>query len=58
MITDAQKRAKANYAKKVYKLEVPFYPTEKDLKEYLDSISEPKATYIKRLIREDIEKQK
>lgn len=49
--------AKRKYKKKVEELRVELYPTDEDiknrLKERLDA-GEPKATYIKRLIRDDI----
>ena len=56
MRTDAQKKARNNYQKKVNRLTVDFYPTEKDLIEHLDR-QEKKITYIKNLIREDMKKE-
>ena len=56
-IKDKDRKARANYSKKVKMLQVALYPTDSDIKERLDNLSkagEPKATYIKRLIREDI----
>ncbi|MDR3318218.1 MAG: hypothetical protein LBS99_02155 [Clostridiales bacterium] len=59
MITEAQKRAKAKYRReKSKKLVVELFPTENILSQHLEALTEPKATYIKRLIREDIERQK
>ena len=51
--------SKRKYKKKIEELRVELYPTDADIKERLaDQIEagEPKATYIKRLIREDIKK--
>ena len=59
---ECQKKAKANYAKnKVLKLQVDLYPTDEDVKAQISfrkSNGEATATYIKRLIREDIAKNK
>lgn len=44
------KYQKHNVTRKV----VPLYPTDSDLKEWLESRDEPFATYVKRLIREDM----
>ena len=55
MKTEAQKRAKANYLKKVKKVTVEFYPTETDLIEHIEK-QPKKQTYIKDLIREDMRK--
>lgn len=47
------------YKKKVQELRVELYPTDEDLKNKLaerQDAGEPKSTYIKRLIREDIKK--
>lgn len=54
-MTEAQKRAKKKYQKKTTRLIIDFYPTEKPL---IDKINEQpqKQTYIKNLIRADIEK--
>lgn len=48
---------KQKYRKKIEELRVELYPTDADIKERIaDRVQagEPKATYIKRLIREDI----
>lgn len=50
------KKAKRNYKEKIETLRVELYPTDADIKERLAAMEEPKSTYIKRLIREDIEK--
>ena len=51
---DAQKRAKKKYQSKVKRFTVDFYPTETELWEHLQT-QEKKQTYIKDLIRADIE---
>lgn len=56
-MTEAQKRAKKNYRKKQEEVRAELYPTDEDIKTRLAervAAGEPKATYIKRLIREDI----
>ena len=54
--TEAQKRATAKYIKQnVKRREVAFFPSEKDILDWLDS-QPNKAGYIKRLIREDMER--
>lgn len=50
---------KQKYRKKIEELRVELYPTDGDIKNRLaerQAAGEPKATYIKRLIREDIAK--
>ena len=59
-IKDTDRKARANYKKKVETLRVELYPTDQDIKEKLNErteAGEPKSTYIKRLIREDLQKQ-
>ena len=57
-MTDSLKRAKAKYnAEKVTKITVELYGTDADIKNRIDevtAIGESKAAYIKRLIRQDI----
>lgn len=56
---DYQRRAKNKYREKIEELRVELYPTDTDIKERIAErleAGEPKATYIKRLIREDIER--
>lgn len=56
-----QRKAKNKYKTKIEPLRVELYPTDADIKERLAErveAGEPKATYIKRLIREDIERRK
>jgi hypothetical protein len=52
----ARNRAHAKYRKEsVTRFEVKFYPADADLLEWLEGQG-PRATYIKRLIREDMER--
>ncbi len=53
MATDAQKRAKNKYGKKVKRITVNFYPTERELFAHLSN-QENKQGYIKSLIREEM----
>lgn len=57
-IKPTDRKARANYRKKVVKLTIELYPTDEDIKERLEErkTNEGKATYIKRLIREDIKR--
>ena len=55
-IKPTDRKARANYRKKVERLTIELYPTDEDIKQHLEALQEPKATYIKRLIREDIKK--
>ena len=57
-IKPTDRKARANYGKKITELRIELYPTDQDIKHRLEEIQEPKATYIKRLIREDIKKEK
>lgn len=59
-IKDTDRKARANYRKKVKKLYIELYPTEEDIKAKLDERKEQgesTATYIKRLIREDMKRE-
>ncbi len=57
-LTEAQKRAQENYRKKsVKQAAVRFYPAEADIWEWLQS-QDNRAGYIKRLIREDMERNR
>ena len=49
--------AKQRYKAKVVKLQVDLFPTDKDIIDKLQNV-DSKATYIKKLIREDIKKEK
>lgn len=56
-IKDKDKVARKNYQKKVVRVSVELYPTDEDIKNRLAErlkAGEQRATYIKRLIREDI----
>ncbi|MBO7169617.1 MAG: hypothetical protein J6W28_00390 [Clostridia bacterium] len=56
-IKDTDRKARANYKKKVEELRVELYPTDEDIKNRIAErveAGEKKAAYIKRLIREDI----
>ena len=58
-IKPTDRKARANYQKKITPLYIELYPTDEDIKERLaerQAQGEPKATYIKRLIRQDIER--
>lgn len=60
-LTEAQKRAQMKYRKKTYELRVALFPPDKDIfnrLEEIDALGEARAAYIKRLIREDIERNK
>ena len=57
-LTEAQKRAQGNYRKKSVKQSVvKFYPAEADIWEWLQA-QENRAGYIKRLVREDMERNR
>lgn len=54
--SEAQRRANLKYRKeKTKQLAMRFYPDDMDLWEHLES-QDNKAAYIKRLIREDLER--
>lgn len=58
-ISESNKKARAKYRKKVEELRVELYPTDEDIKKRIAervSAGEYKASYVKRLIREDIQK--
>ena len=57
MATEAQKRAKANYRKKLNRIMLDFYPADEEIWNHLQS-QEKKQTYIKNLIRADMEKER
>ena len=54
-MSEAQKRAKKKYQKNITRLTIDFYPTEIALIEQIAK-QPKKQTYIKDLIRKDIEK--
>lgn len=60
-IKDCDRVARANYRKKVEQFRVELYPTDEDIKKRISErieAGEPRASYIKRLIREDIERNR
>jgi hypothetical protein len=56
-IKTKDRKARANYKRKVLTLRVDIYPTDEDIRFQLKELGEPKSTYIKRLIRDDIARQ-
>lgn len=60
MVTDAQKRASSRYEKEsVKRVTLKFFPADKELYEHIQSKKggEGINAYIKRLIREDMERE-
>lgn len=58
-MNENKRKAKNKYRKKIEELRVELYPTDADIKARLAgrlAAGEKKATYIKRLIRQDIQK--
>ena len=58
-IQDKDRKARANYRKKLKRVQFDVYPTETDIQKKLDELKEkgvPVAAYIKNLIRQDITK--
>ena len=58
-IKETDRKARANYRKKVKKLYIELYPTDEDIMAKLEEMKEQgeaTATYIKRLIREDMKR--
>lgn len=58
-IKNTDRKARANYKKKIMELRVELYGTDEDIKNRIQEVTdagEAKAAYIKRLIREDIAK--
>ena len=56
-IPEKDKKARANYKKNIKRVFLELYGTDEDIKEQLEKrkeAGEPVATYIKRLIREDM----
>ncbi len=56
-MSEAQKIARKKYQKNITRLTIDFYPTEKELIEQIEK-QPKKQTYIKDLIRSDIEKSR
>lgn len=55
-MNESTRRAKKKYKLKIEVMRVELYPTDEDIKQRLSDLKEPRATYIKRLIREDIKR--
>lgn len=58
-IKEKDRKARANYSAKCTQVQFILCPSEQDIKDRLDRAKETegRATYIKRLIREDIERE-
>ena len=56
-MTEAQNRAKKKYLDKGKRITINLYPSEADLIEHIEK-QEHKITYIKELIRKDMEQKK
>jgi hypothetical protein len=56
MATEAQRKAVKNYKKKLNRITIDFSPAEEELWKHIQS-QDKKQTYIKDLIRADIEKR-
>lgn len=56
MASEAQRKAIQNYKKKIKRITVDFSPAEAEMWEHLQS-QEKKQTYIKNLIRADMERR-
>lgn len=56
-MSEAQKRARKKYQKNIKRLTIDFYPTEQELIEQIEK-QPKKQTYIKDLIRSDIERSR
>lgn len=58
-MTENNRKAKNAYKKKIKRIFLELYQTDEDIKQQLadrNAAGEPTATYIKRIIREDIKK--
>ena len=56
-MTEAERKTKNRYKKKIKRLFIELYQTDEDIKQQLEernAAGEPTNTYIKRLVREDI----
>ena len=51
------KAYKKKYKLKVKRIYIELYPPDEDIKYKLNELQEPTATYIKRLIRQDLNKK-
>lgn len=54
--SEAQKRADQKYKEKIKRVYIELYPSDTDVIEHLDK-QDKKQTYIKNLIRADMEKE-
>ena len=57
MASDAQKKASKKYKEKLKRITIDFYPADAEVWEHIQKQAK-KQTYIKALIRADIEKSK
>lgn len=57
MASDAQKKASKKYKEKLKRITIDFYPADAEVWEHIQKQAK-KQTYIKDLIRADIEKSK
>lgn len=55
---ESSKRAREKYEKKNQRLTVNFRPPDADLYKYLEELGVEKSTYMKKLLRADMEKNK
>lgn len=58
---ECQKRAKAKYKEKIEVIRFELYPTDTDIKDRIAEVmeqGETRAGYLKRLIREDIKRDR
>lgn len=56
-MTEAARKTKNRYKKKIKRLFIELYQTDEDIKQQLEernAAGEPTSTYIKRLLREDM----
>ena len=51
------KSYKKKYKLKIKRIYIELYPPDEDIKNKLNELQEPTATYIKRLIRQDLNKK-
>lgn len=59
-IKDTDRKARANYKKKITTIRVELYGTDDDIREHLEALKESGASlqgYIKDLIRDDMKKR-
>lgn len=59
-IKDYNRKAREKYREKVQRVYIELYPPDEDIKKRIEdrkNAGEPMTTYIKRLIREDMQKR-